>query len=349
MDHRSLMHIDLPLPKSVRVGAPQRSGPLAVVPLFGLDAGARFVPPLSGLKLTRVAGYGNVELECRGDVRDGVAIVPLHIGYVQDKAQNHALCRSGLVGAGQKRMFDDACCVQQAQGGFLAGREQWFFILPIELRAEALGLRGKKDFRKLWAGIARLNATLGTEARGHLEQIICHDRYYLTQYASRFEACAGQTGALFFVGDSLVGVELAPNAAYFRETFMPLVCFSYGVAAKTRERRTRSAERGASGVSCRGAEPTDREADERPPLRATDLVGLRHALEERRREADERLASALANVPRGEMRMTEEERFLDLRLSTVTGRAFTGQAVTSDRDGLVYLSLSATPKWLAAA
>jgi len=330
----------------VRMGVPQRSGPMSVIPLFGPDAGARFVPPLSGMKLTRVAGYGSVEIECRGDVPDGVAIVPLHIGYIQDKAQNHALCRSGLIGAGQKRMFDDACCVQQSQGGFLEGRDQWFFILPIELRAEALGMRGKKDFQKLWNAIARLNASLGTEARGHLEHIVCRERFYLTQYASRFELCAGQTGALFFVEDTLVGVELAPSAAYFRETWMPLVCFSYGVAAKTREDRMRGEEEECPPLLIG---PSGR----RPPLRdgpqgGSDLASIRRSLDERRHEADSRLLAGLARVKDEHVRMTDEERFLDLRLSTVTSRSFVGQAVTGDR-GLVYLSLSAIPKQLAAA
>src|SRR5436305_1687023 len=31
-----------------RVGRPQQSGPLTVLPLFGADAGARLVPPLAG-------------------------------------------------------------------------------------------------------------------------------------------------------------------------------------------------------------------------------------------------------------------------------------------------------------
>lgn len=118
-----------------RVGTPQRSGPLTVLPLVGEAVdGDRFVPPLTGMKLSRVAGYGKVEMECLRRADDHIGIVPLHIGYIQDGAQNHALCRYGLLAGGQKRMFEDACCVQQAQGGYLEGREQWFFILPLALR-----------------------------------------------------------------------------------------------------------------------------------------------------------------------------------------------------------------------
>ena len=142
-------------PLDLRLGEPQRSGAMTIVPIFGPDSNGRFSPPLTGLKLSKVKGYGHVELA--NPSQHGVAIVPLHIGYIQDGAQNHALCRSGFIGAGQKIMFDDACCVQQSQGGFLEEREQWFFVLPLQLREVALSLRGKVGYEKLWSAIANLN------------------------------------------------------------------------------------------------------------------------------------------------------------------------------------------------
>lgn len=322
-----------------RVGSPQSSGwtrssapAMTVVPLFGPDRGERFVPPLSGLKLARVAGYGNVELECRSDREDGVAIVPLHIGYIQDQAQNHALCGSALLGVGQKRMFNDACCVQQGQGGFLEGREQWFFVLPIALREAALQLRGKASYGKLWKDISALNHALGLPARGHLESIVCRDRYYLGQYANRFELCEGQTGALFFVEDRLVGVEIAPNARYFAEAWMPLVCFSYGVLAKSREG---------------GA----------PPVRALEgstLEAVGASLAQRRRARARALFAKLDELAtlHDASEVLEEERYLGLRLSTITGPRFVGQIVeerVAGRKELVYLSLFATRKRLDEA
>ena len=170
---RQLVPLKLDL-QAQRLGRPQQAGPLTVLPLFGPDANGKFTPPLSGIKLAGVRGYGNVELHNPG--RSGVAILPLHIGYIQDQAQNHALCGSAFLGVGQKRLFEDACCVQQAQGGYLESKEQWFFILPLHLREEALRLRGQKSYGKLWPAISTLNQRLGLEARGHLEQVICRQR-----------------------------------------------------------------------------------------------------------------------------------------------------------------------------
>lgn len=302
-------------------GPVQQSGPLAVLPVFGPEQNGRFAPPLTGLKLGGVVrGYGNVELH--NTAAQGVAIVPLHMGYIQDQAQNHALCRSALVGAGQKRLFEDACCVQQSQGGYLESKEQWFFILPLALREEALRLRGQKHYGKLWPAISRLNQRFGMEDRGHLEQVLCRRRPVLTQYQSRFELLPGQTGALFFLRYRLVGVEIGPGASWFQEVWMPLACFCYGAAALEIEQRAPTA-------------PVPPE-----PFGARSLPELRRQLAEHRRRRQDRVLAALARMPAERFDRQEEDRFLNLRLYTALGEHFTGQYV--EEDGLVvYASLFA--------
>jgi hypothetical protein len=313
-----------------RLGPVQRSGPLTVVPLVGEGVGDHFVAPLTGMKLSRVAGYGKVELEClsRGDGAC-IGIVPLHIGYIQDGAQNHALCRSGILASGQKRMFEDACCVQQTQGGYLEGREQWFFILPLALRDPALKLRGTVNYGKLWPDIAKLNTAFGKSERGHLDEIVCRERAWLTQYHSRFERLPDQVGVLVFAGDKLVGIELAPNAAYFAELWPALVSFCYGVEAMRRER------------DC----PDVRTLPE-PAFTAKTLASLRDEVATRRAETDALVARWLAAVPQKRLESVEEERLLDLTLFTTSNEHFSGQVV-EQLGTTVYASIAATPAWLA--
>jgi ARG/rhodanese/phosphatase superfamily protein len=306
MECRELIPADFDL-AAYRVGLPQRSGPLTVVPLFGPDRGAEFAGPLSGLKLSRVEGYGNVELSNPGGT--GLAIVPLHMGYIQDQAQNHALCRSAFIAPGQKLMFHDACCVQAAQGGYLEERDQWFFILPLELRAAALERRGEQNYAKLWEDIAALNRRYGLPRRGHLEQIVSRRRAYLSQFQSRLELLPGQTGALFLLAERLAGVEIAPTAAYFQELWMPLASFCYGVAAMFRERKRKRRET-------------------RPlPVRAGSLQEIRSELQRSREAFQEQVCHWLAETPREPLERKEEERYLDFRLYTVSGKHFTGQVV----------------------
>jgi hypothetical protein len=310
----SLLPLD---PAAYRLGPSQQAGPLAVLPVFGPDADGRFEPPLSGLKLSAVKGYGNLELANAGG---GVAIVPLHTGYIQHEAQNHALCRSALLGPGQKVMFRDACCVQQAQGGYLEGREQWFFILPLPLRAIALSKRGLADYSKLWRDIAALNRAFGHDERGHLELILSRRRATLTQYQSRLELLPDQTGAVIFLNGRVVGLELAPSAAYFAEVWMPLACFCYGTAAMLEEGKGKAAAA--------------------PALGGRTLAELRGRLADRRDARQRELVEALAKTPSGPFAFKEEERYVDLRLLTATSPRFAGQVV-EERGRVVYASLTA--------
>ncbi|MGW4241473.1 ARPP-1 family domain-containing protein [Nocardia sp. NPDC004722] len=296
-----------------RLGEPQVAGALTMVPIHGPERPG-IVPPRSGLKLNRVVGYGSVELH--NGAPSGVAIVPLHIGYIQEGAQNHALCSAALMGAGETRLFEDACCVQAAQGGYLQGRDQWFFVLPVELRAKALALRGKPGYSKLWQDISAVNSRYGLPARGHLEQILTRKRAVLTQFRSRLELLPGQLGALFFVGERFAGLEIAPDPRYFAEMWMPLVCFAYGVAAWR-------------------AEPARPEPE---PFAVRDLAELRAELTSAREHHTERLVSWMPADTT--MNSAEQERYLDLRLHTLTGAQVAGQVVT-EHDRPVYASLFA--------
>jgi len=329
MDVTHLVPETLPLPEldltGYGFGQPQSSGAMTMLPLFSSDSHDQFVPPLSGLKLSKVEGYGNVELYNPSD--SGIAIVPLHIGYIQDQAQNHALCRTAFISAGQKLMFRDACCVQESQGGYLEGREQWFFILPLPLRENALALRGTEGYSKLWSDISILNNQFGYQDRGHLEQIIGGQRSYLTQYQNRFELLPRQTGALFFDREKLIGVEIAPNPDYFKELWMGLLCFCYGVEAMYQERHL-SVENSAQ-----------------TKFSAASLDQLKVQLQERRKEKLKDIAEMLIYTSDENFQMEEEERFLSLRLYTITGERFVGQIV-KDGERLVYASVFAKGRYL---
>lgn len=301
-----------------RFGAPQRAGALTMVPVFG-PAYPGITPPRTGVQLSRVDGYGRVVLSNKG--RDGVAIVPLHIGYVQDGAQNHALCRSAFLAAGQELLFGDACCVQESQGGYLAERDQWFFVLPVELRGAALDLRGVSNYSKLWPAISAFNRRYRLPARGHLEQVLTRKRGVLTQFQSRLELLPEQIGALFFIGERFAGMEIAPDPRYFAEVWMALVCFAYGPAAMLAE------------PPVTPAEPFDVDAD-------AGLDAVRAALLARRASVADEVAAWLAEAARQPAELTEEERFLSLRLSTVHGDGLGGQVVT-DGGRLVYASVFA--------
>jgi hypothetical protein len=313
------MNINL---SSFKFGTPQKSGVMTVVPIFGSKSGNehKYTPPLSGLKLSEVRGYGNMELSNPSET--GISIVPLHMGYIQDRAQNHALCRSGFIAAGQKLMFEDACCVQAGQGGYLTENEQWFFILPLQLRYKALELEGKREYSKLWGAISDLNKEFNLEDCGHLEQILSRKRAYLTQYQSRFELLQKQTGAMFLIHDKLVGIEIAPTEIYFKEVWMALVCFCYGVAAMYHEK--------------------DFQQQKLPAFKAANLQELRQQLQLSRQQLHKEIGIQIERSPQEDFKIEREESFLNLKLKTFDGKYFAGQFVEEDSQ-LVYASLFAKP------
>ncbi len=307
-------------------GNPQRSGAMTVVPILGPDCPGDFVGPLSGLKLAGVHTYGKLELA--NSQTTGLAIVPLHMGYIQDRAQNHALCSAAFLDAGQQRVFNDACCVQSAQGGYLQGGDQWFFILPLALRSESLQLRGKEDYSKLWQVIGRLNSQLGLPERGHLEQVLSRERAYLNQFQSRFERLPHQVGAAFWIGDRLAGLELAPTAAYFAEIWMPLVCFSYGVAAMGLEwqQQKQSQQQGRRDLP--------------KPYVAGDLADLRSAIQLDRLGQRQQLQSQMQQLTAEDFSVELAQQFGKLQLSTLQSEGFAGQVVQAETRP-VYASLFA--------
>ena len=225
-----------------------------------------------------------------------------------------------------------ACCACFAAAGalvwFLIGYFTGYSIGFVAMGVGALagvGMQiGQKGYSKLWDSISRLNAHLGKASRGHLEEIICHDRPYLTQYQSRFELLPAQTGALFFLGDRLTGVELAPSAEYFKDVWFPLVCFCYGAAALELQK-------------------PDAPKPQPVPFQAASLTDLRRKLSELREIRLNRVRQWLAATPVEQFRQQEEERYLELKLTTALGVNFAGQYV-EDNGELVYLSLAARPQ-----
>ncbi len=305
-----------------RIGRPQVSGPMAVIPVFGPDRSG-YAAPRTSLKLTAVRGYGNMELECRPG--GGLAIVPLHIGYIQKGAQNHAMCGAAFLGEGQKVLYKDVCCVQASQGGFLEERDQWFFVLPIALRERALALRGVESYNKLWGDITTFNARYGKSRRGHLEVVIGNERAALNRYRSRFELEPGQTGALFFLKGELVGLELTPSAAYFAELWPALVCFAYGTEAHH--------------LGEPEAMPT--------ALHASSLDELQTALDAERIAQREALLWGAKALRPQTMELKSEDRYLTHELFTAEGKDFAGQIAVQGKDEVVWASLFARSARLA--
>ncbi|HET8846204.1 MAG TPA: hypothetical protein VFN35_32380, partial [Ktedonobacteraceae bacterium] len=217
---------------------------LEVLPLF-LD-GQRaskisFVSPLEHLKLVRVPTYGTIELE--NESGQGPLIIPMHIGFFQSGAQNHATSRALVLQPGETLTVTDAFCIQASQGGFLQEAQQRFITLPLGLRKEALALRGQADFSRLWTNIDTFNRRYGIARGGHLERFLRPYFHRLMRFRHAIELLPGQVGAAYFVAGNLVGVEVGPNEEFWQGVGSILNIYTYGAAALLGERHRMQPQR----------------------------------------------------------------------------------------------------------
>ncbi|HEC85744.1 MAG: hypothetical protein DRR08_15840 [Candidatus Parabeggiatoa sp. nov. 2] len=303
-------------------GTAVRWGHLEMIPLFGSPCAAgAFAPPESSLRLTQVTNYGEMILKNKGKLP---TIVPLNLGYFQNAAQNHAMCVSALLGAGESKQFKDACCIQEAQGGYIHEADERFIILPQPLRDKAFALRGKENYSKLWDDISTLNNRLRLKQRGHLDELKRAYQPQLLQTVYHLEPYPEQTGALFLNNNTIMGIELAPDAAFWNELHTPLVMYCYAPLRIINDIEGTQAWTGESLAVDKLTDLDDLES------RWTELVARR---QKRVNELTDKLQTLLISSAQVEQRQNKNQ------LATIKSEEFVGQMVLQDNKP-AYVSLS---------
>ena len=307
-------------------GPVQTWGRLEVVGLFRAgdrpDRG-RYTSPVECLKLISVPGYGTMVLH--NTAADGLTIVPMHVGFFQEGAQNHATSRVLILQAGETLEADDCFCIQQAQGGLLKEAQQRFLVLPLGLRAAALQKRGTNDYSRLWDDIDGYTRRFGVARGGHLERFLRPYFARLMPFRHAFETVPGQVGAAYLVAGRPVGVELAPNAACWRDLAPILSIYCYGPAALLAEQE---------------GYPTGR-----PELDLDGLAGLddlADRLDRSRRQHALARSDALGALAGAGWSCHEESVRHGLTVRTIGWESWAGQVVLDGSDTL-YLSVFRDP------
>lgn len=225
-------------------GSLQSWGLLEIVSLFLVPETSprpQFVSALEHLKIVQVPTYGTLVL--RNTSANGLLIAPMHIGFFQAGAQNHATSRVLILDAGETLKATDCFCIQQSQGGLLKEAQQRFLILPLGLRGAALSKRHTDGFSRLWGEIDTYTRGYGISRGGHLERFLRPYFHRLMPFRHAFETLPGQVGAAYFIAGKLVGVEVAPNPTCWQDLWPILNIYCYGSAALLAERQHQEAAR----------------------------------------------------------------------------------------------------------
>jgi hypothetical protein len=216
---------------NIGVGEAQIVNEMTVVPIVG-DARGNVASP-SSLKFERTTNYGTMEFKNEDPERP--AIIPTNIMVRGKGAQDHAMSGSGVVSAKKTKRFDNACCIEASQGGYLRGEDNEYDILPVELRKAFLNrqFRQKSDYGKLWDRITRWIGSIPGfrgRARGHLRDFYDRPeiREALEEFAAEFEPVPGQIGALIMFGGVPVGLEIMPSQEHWQRYWQLLIRGCYG-------------------------------------------------------------------------------------------------------------------------
>lgn len=217
----------------IGMGDVQSVDEMTIVPLVGPDRG-NIAPPES-LQFQRTAGYGTMVFENKDTSRP--AIVPTHLQIRGKSAQDHAMAGSGVVTQLQTRSFDNACCIESSQGGYLRSDGNDEDVLPIGLRRTLLNpsKRSEHAYDKLWSNISGwLQGLRGRirsgGSRAHLRDFYDAPEYKeaLERFAAEFEPVDGQIGAIIMFSGVPVGIEIMPTAEHWEAYWQKLIRGCYG-------------------------------------------------------------------------------------------------------------------------
>lgn len=306
-------------------GRMQAVGQMAVVPILrDGDEDNTFAGPDEVDVST--SSYGDVHLHNRSS---RPTIVPPGAGWVTaERAQDHAIGSGAIVKSNENRHVDTARCIEASQGGYIRKAAHEMLVLPVALRSKALSMRKQRGYDMLWSDISAFNSSLGvSDGSGHLVNFLKHFEKELDEFVAEFELVPNQTGAIVMVGNHVVGIEVAPNAAFWETLWTPLIRVCYGSLAIK--------------AGLKGGVPAWRQ-----PLavgRAKSLSDVAAALREATAKA-KTLVTETAEALAPKKLATSgapDDKLGESKLLTVANSEFAGQVVTGTGGRPVYASLCA--------
>jgi len=217
----------------IGMGDVQSVDEMTIVPLVGPDRGN--VAPPQSLQFQRTSGYGTMVFENKDT--DRPAIIPSHTQIRGRAAQDHAMSGSGVVLSNQTKSFNNACCIESSQGGYLRSDGNEEDILPITLRKALLSpsMRSRNAYDKLWVDITSWMRGLGSRLRRGSDRAHLRDFYDAPEYkealeafAAEFEPVDGQIGAIIMFSGVPVGIEIMPSSLHWEAYWQKILRGCYG-------------------------------------------------------------------------------------------------------------------------
>lgn len=313
--------------RGTSAGKMQTVGYMQVIPLISDYEDHNIGSPV-GIEFS-TSDYGSMAFNNNSDK---LVLIPCHAGYVVKlSAQDHAMAQLGLIQSKKKRVYKNAMCIQQSQGGYIKGGQYDMLILPVALREKALKKRKDKSYNKLWEDISQFNKLFGLSGGGHLEYFLKKYEKELAEFVAEFECVPKQVGAIILINGQVYGIERSPSYSFWKSIWPALIRECYGSSAIEV-----SAKLGTKGMS-----------KLRTPLRKTginNLSDLKTALKQADNDESDKAKSHIRDLIEDPFNREKEEDVSGYNLETLNHSQFNGQMVRNGEQ-IVYASLTVKEKW----
>ncbi len=213
--------------KTLELDKIQSVGGMSVLPLVSVKT-FEDVGSSEGFTFEGTDDYGTMNFKNDTDV---IEIIPSNfMAITKQSAQDHAMATAGFLEPGDRESFNNACCIQSSQDGYISSEaESEFNILPLSLRT---GLNESNRFStgydRIWNNIEKFNKDVTERSGSHLEFFFKEFSGELEEFVAEFEVVYDQVGAFIFFGKELMGVEIAPNVEYWKRIWKWLIRGCYG-------------------------------------------------------------------------------------------------------------------------
>lgn len=265
---------------------------------------------------------------------DEIGIVPLNSTFItKERAQDHAILRVLPINSRSEVIDNTAACIQSNQGGLLSPGKHDLSFLPWSIREDAFSKKDIKEYSKLWDDIGRFNSSLGLNSVGHLDLYLERYKQELDQFIAEFEIIPYQVGAIILINGKVVGIEKAPNYAYWKDIWRPLIREGYGsLVLQLFKNKKDFIPKLRVPLNCKNASTLD---------------DIKQALIHAQNEEARLIKQTVKDFVQEDFDTTQETikgNLPNLSVESLSNPQFFGQAVR-DGEAVIYLSLSTKRLW----
>jgi len=336
--------------EGLKFGVKQQSGIMSVIPLLGDDVTDKLAS-FEDIKFRGTSDYGTMVFHNNSDkpfiIPTGYSIITKQL------AQDHALTFASLLRPQMTQSYNNACCIQQTQGGYIDGNslKEEFSILPLFVRKQHFheyikpNQKGnneylsfnRDDFSRLWPIISEFQSKLIQRSEGNIVLFFNKFVDQLNKFNAEFEVVPGQRGAIILLNDKIVGIEVAPTQEYWKTVWNSLIrdCYGAEVVRRTMLNLVKEFEK---------SQETELNLDD-----CLTIDDIEKALERHNEDAVEKAEDLVEEILKNEIEtlsdndpLVRQNSYEDFHytLLKVKGQPIYGEVYTED-DAVVYASILA--------